>query len=59
MSADNKPDATIKVEKRLNGRWAFVLTYRGVTYPAQGQFGSQVEAQAAAHAARKLLQKNG
>ncbi|MCA1491834.1 hypothetical protein [Sinorhizobium alkalisoli] len=59
MSADNKPDATIKVEKRLNGRWAFVLTYRGVTYPAHGQFGSQVEAQAAALAASKLLRKNG
>ncbi|WP_172751294.1 hypothetical protein [Ensifer sp. LCM 4579] len=58
MSAD-KPDAIIKIEKRLNGRWAFVLTFRGVTYPAQGQFGSQIEAQAAAHAAGKLLQRNG
>lgn len=59
MSADNKPDATIKVEKRVNGRWAFVLTYRGVTYPAQGQFGSQILAQAAAHAAMELLRKKG
>jgi hypothetical protein len=59
LSADNKPDATIKVEKRMNGRWAFVLTRRGVTYPAQGQFGSQIQAQAAAQRAVKLLQKNG
>jgi hypothetical protein len=43
----------------MNGRWAFVLTYRGVTYPAQGQFGSQLQAQAAAQAAMKLLEKRG
>lgn len=59
MSTDNKPDATIKVEKRMNGRWAFVLTHRGVTYPAQGQFGSQIQAQAAAQLAVNLLQKSG
>ncbi|WEX79199.1 hypothetical protein PYH37_004457 [Sinorhizobium numidicum] len=57
MNSDNKPAATITVEKRLNGRWGFVLTNRGVTYPAQGQFSTQLEAQAAAHAAMKLLQK--
>lgn len=57
MNADNKSDATIKVEKRLNGRWAFVLTFRGVTYPGQGQFATQLQAQAAAHAAIKLLQQ--
>ncbi|MBB4188030.1 hypothetical protein [Sinorhizobium terangae] len=59
MNSDNKPDATIKVEKRLNGRWAFVLTFRGVTYPAEGQFASEFQAQAAAHAAMKFLQQRG
>ncbi|MCZ4092555.1 MULTISPECIES: hypothetical protein [Sinorhizobium] len=59
MNADNTPDATIKVEKRANGRWAFVLTYRGVTYPAEGQFASPLQAQAAAHAAKKLLERRG
>ncbi|ASY69341.1 hypothetical protein AB395_00001975 [Sinorhizobium fredii CCBAU 45436] len=43
----------------MNGRWAFALTYRGVTYPAQGQFGSQLQAQAAAQAAMKLLERRG
>ncbi|MDK1373385.1 MULTISPECIES: hypothetical protein [unclassified Sinorhizobium] len=57
MNSDNKPDATIKVEKRLNGRWAFVLTFRGVTYPAEGQFASELQAQAAAHAAKKILEQ--
>jgi hypothetical protein len=41
----------------MNGRWAYVLTYRGVTYPAQGEFGSQLQAQAAAQAAKKLLER--
>ncbi|AFL52855.1 hypothetical protein ABIE78_001256 [Sinorhizobium fredii] len=59
MNSDKKAAATITVEKRMNGRWAFVLTYRGVTYPAQGQFGSQLQAQAAAQAAMKLLEKRG
>ncbi|MCA1370004.1 hypothetical protein [Ensifer aridi] len=59
MNSDNKPEATIRVEKRMNGRWAFVLSYRGVTYPAQGQFSTQLQAQAVAHAAMKLLQKRG
>ncbi|PDT84142.1 hypothetical protein [Sinorhizobium sp. BJ1] len=59
MNSDNKAAATITVEKRMNGRWAFVLTYRGVTYPAQGEFGSQLQAQAAAQAAMKLLEKRG
>ncbi|WP_018240148.1 hypothetical protein [Ensifer sp. BR816] len=59
MSSDKKPAATIRVEKRMNGRWAYVLAYRGVTYPAQGEFGSQLQAQAAAHAAKKLLERQG
>ncbi|GCA52372.1 MULTISPECIES: hypothetical protein [Sinorhizobium] len=57
MSPDNKPDAEIRVEKRTNGRWAFVLSYRGVTYPAQGQFATQLQAQSAAYVAVKLLRK--
>ncbi|OAP35819.1 hypothetical protein AU381_16675 [Sinorhizobium glycinis] len=59
MNSDKNPAATIKVEKRMNGRWAFVLTYRGVTYPAQGQFGSELQAQVAAQAARKLIEGRG
>ncbi|AUX76807.1 hypothetical protein NXT3_CH02242 [Sinorhizobium fredii] len=59
LNSDKKPAATIRVEKRMNGRWAFVLTYRGVTYPAQGQFGSELQAQAAAEAAMKLLERRG
>ena len=55
LNSNDKPDASIRVEKRMNGRWAFVLSYRGVTYPAQGQFSTELHAQAAAHAAMKLL----
>ncbi len=55
MNSDNKPDGEIKVEKRTNGRWAFVLSYRGVTYPAEGQFSTQLLAQSAAYVAMKLL----
>lgn len=36
-----------------NGRWAFVLVYRGVTYPAQGAFTTQLQAHAAGVAALK------
>ncbi|OAP34147.1 hypothetical protein [Sinorhizobium saheli] len=58
-AVNTKPDASIRIEKRMNGRWAFVLSYRGVTYPAEGQFSTQLQAQAAAHVAMKLLQKRG
>lgn len=57
LKSEDKPDAEFRVEKRTNGRWAFVLSYRGVTYPAQGQFSTQLQAQAAAYVAMKLLRK--
>ncbi|PST21998.1 hypothetical protein C7U60_12120 [Mesorhizobium plurifarium] len=57
MNSENKPDGEIKIGKRTNGRWAFVLRFRGVTYPAQGQFSTQLQAQSAAYVALKLLRK--
>lgn len=57
--SDSKPaESKITVEKRQNGRWCFVLTNRGVVYPAQGQFATMFEAQAAAQeAARRLTRR--
>ncbi|MDI7863973.1 hypothetical protein MRS76_18660 [Rhizobiaceae bacterium n13] len=52
---NTKPETTVTIEKRQNGRWCFVLKFRGVTYPAQGQFASLVQAQAEGQAALKAL----
>jgi len=57
MNSENEKQSKITVEKRPNGRWCFVLKHRGVTYPAQGQFTSMFQAQAAAEAAARLLTK--
>lgn len=57
MSADKKPETTVTVEKRSNGKWCFVIKHRGVTYPAQGNFTSMLQAQAVAQSTLKALEK--
>jgi hypothetical protein len=52
----NKPDSTVTAVQLRNGRWAFVLKYRGVTYPAQGQFPTEVAAKAFGEGALKVLE---
>ena len=59
VSTDKQPETTVKVEKRINGKWCFVIKYRGVTYPAQGNFTSMLQAQAAAQSALKTLEGQG
>lgn len=59
MNTDKQPETTVKVEKRIDGSWCFVVKYRGVTYPAQGNFTSMLQAQAAAQSALKALEKQG
>lgn len=57
VSTDKQPETTVKVEKRVNGKWCFVIKYRGVTYPAQGNFTSMLQAQAAAQSTLKALER--
>ncbi|WP_077962104.1 hypothetical protein [Ensifer adhaerens] len=59
MTSDKKPETSVSVEKRQNGRWCFVIKFRGVTYPAQGNFTSMLEAQASAQSVLKGLEKQG
>ena len=59
VSTDKQPETTVKVEKRINGKWCFVIKFRGVTYPAQGNFTSMLEAQAAAQSVLNGLEKRG
>ncbi|HEV7308360.1 hypothetical protein [Ensifer sp.] len=59
MSTGNKPETSVTVEKRQNGKWCFVIKYRGVTHPAQGNFSSMLQAQAVAQAALKALERQG
>ncbi|MBD9648795.1 hypothetical protein M2267_000911 [Ensifer sp. KUDG1] len=55
----NQPETSVTVEKRQNGKWCFVIKHRGVTYPAQGNFTSMLQAQAVAQTALKALEKQG
>lgn len=57
MSTEKKPETTVTVEKRSNGKWCFVIKHRGVTYPAQGNFTSMLQAQAVAQTALKALEQ--
>ncbi|MBW9064239.1 hypothetical protein JNB71_13000 [Rhizobium herbae] len=56
MNSDSKPETHVTIEKRRNGRWAFVLRRGAVVYPATGQFTSQLQAHAAGQAALKALE---
>ncbi|MGF6172451.1 hypothetical protein [Ensifer sp. 4252] len=59
MTTDKKPETTVTVEKRLNGKWCFVVKYRGVTHPAQGNFSSMLQAQAIGQSVLRALEKRG
>ncbi|WP_411036034.1 hypothetical protein [Shinella sp. BYT-45] len=61
MTADNQPVSKVTVEKDKKGRYFFVLTYRGVTYPVNGPFSSALQAAAAGQAVLRRLeaQTNG
>ncbi|MEI2297703.1 hypothetical protein [Ensifer sp. MJa1] len=59
MTTDKKPETSVNVEKRASGKWCFVIKFRGVTYPAQGNFTSMLQAQAAAQTALKVLERQG
>ncbi|MBB5537444.1 hypothetical protein [Rhizobium giardinii] len=56
MNSDSKPETRVTIEKRRNGRWAFVIKRGAVVYPATGQFTSQLQAHAAGQAALRALE---
>ncbi|MDX3927013.1 MAG: hypothetical protein QHC90_14560 [Shinella sp.] len=56
MNTTSEPQSKITVSQLPNGRWCFVLTFRGVTYPAQGSFPSLMAADAAAKATIRALE---
>ncbi|WP_203422842.1 hypothetical protein [Sinorhizobium sp. BG8] len=53
----SQPETTVTVRKLANGRWGFVVKFRGVTYPVQGQFTSQLQAIAAGQAVIKAMDR--
>ncbi len=55
MSSKPQPETKVTIQKRQNGLWCFIINFRGVTYPAQGQFASMIQAQAEGQAALKTL----
>ena len=55
MHSKTQPETKVTIQKRQNGLWCFVVHFRGVTYPAQGQFTSLIQAQAEGQAALKAL----
>jgi hypothetical protein len=56
VTASNTPASKVTVEKRNDGVYFFMLTFRGVTYPAQGPFANPLQASAAGQAVLKRLE---
>ncbi len=53
MTAESK----VVVEKRIDGKYFFSLTFRGVTYPVKGPFPNPLQAAAAGNAVLKALEE--
>lgn len=56
MAADKEPVSKVKVERRLDGKFFYALTFRGVTQPVKGPFSNPFEAAAAGQAALTALE---
>jgi hypothetical protein len=54
--SQQEPVSKVTVEKRRDGKYFFVLTFRGVTYPAQGPFSSMLQASASGQAVLKVAE---
>jgi hypothetical protein len=57
MTADKGPISKVTVEKRIDGKYFFALTFRGVTYPVKGPFPNPLQAAAAGNAVLKALEE--
>ncbi|AOF88766.1 hypothetical protein [Sinorhizobium sp. RAC02] len=56
MAQDKQPVSKVTVEKRIDGKYFFALTFRGVTYPVKGPFANPMQAAAAGQATLKALE---
>lgn len=56
MAADKEPISKVTVEKRIDGKFFYALTFRGVTQPVQGPFATPFAAAAAGQAVLKALE---
>jgi len=60
MAEETQPISKVTVEKRLDGKYFYALTFRGVTYPVKGPFLTPMEAAASGQATLKALEeRNG
>lgn len=57
MAEDKGPISKVVVEKRIDGKYFYALTFRGVTYPVTGPFGNPMEAAANGQAVLKKLEE--
>ena len=57
MTAENEPVSKVKVERRIDGKFFYALTFRGVTQPVKGPFANPFEAAAAGQAALSALEE--
>lgn len=55
--APKTPESSVTIARQPNGTWAFSLTYRGVSYPAQGGYPSRVLAEYHGKNALMLLEQ--
>ncbi|CAK7255732.1 hypothetical protein KYK30_13545 [Shinella yambaruensis] len=57
MAEDKGPVSKVTVEKRIDGKYFYALTFRGVTYPVKGPFANPMEAAASGQAVLKILEE--
>ena len=57
MTTENEPVSKVKVERRIDGKFFYALTFRGVTQPVKGPFANPFEAAAAGQAALSALEE--
>lgn len=54
--ANKESVSKVTVEKRIDGKFFYALTFRGVTQPVRGPFATPFEAAASGQAALKALE---
>jgi len=56
VAAGKDAVSKVTVEKRIDGKYFFTLTFRGVTYPVKGPFANPMLAAAAGQAVLKAME---
>ncbi len=57
VAAGKEAVSKVTVEKRIDGKYFFTLTFRGVTYPVKGPFANPMLAAAAGQAVLKAMEE--